>query len=286
MGVWGHTETQHMLIKPRSPGSSKSSAVIGALVAALLASCANPTPAQPTAVPPTPMPVTLAPAAAVPGTSVPASAVPATAVPATAVPATVVPPTATKMPPTLTPVPPTATPVPPTPTPVPPTPTRVPPTATRVPTAVPATAVPPKVTVVPTKTIGACAALPAAFMLATFGKSIWAPAQKPGEQFGGTQCQYISNAALVIVHLTTGGRAMVQTMLDAAVDNGPAYTAVDGLGDEAWMAIDTGNGNSLAISAIVAVNERVVRALILGSYTEAATRDKMGALIKIVLGLK
>ncbi|HRA55407.1 MAG TPA: hypothetical protein PLQ83_17240, partial [Thermoflexales bacterium] len=185
---------------------------------------------------------------------------------------TAVPATATKIPPT---------PVPPTPTPVPPTPTRVPPTPTRVPTAVPV-----KATAVPTKTIGACAALPAAFMLATFGKSIGAPAQKPGEQFGGTQCQFISNDALVIVDLTTGGRAMVQTMLDAAVENGPVYTAVDGIGDEAWMAIDTGNGKSLAVNAIVAVNERVVRALILGSYTEAVTRDKMNALIKIVLGLK
>ncbi len=138
----------------------------------------------------------------------------------------------------------------------------------------------------PTKTIGACAALPAAFMLATFGRSIGAPTEKPGEQYGGTQCQYISNDALVTVNFTTGGRAMVQTMLDAAEENGPVYTAVDGIGDEAWMAIDTASGKSIAGNAIVAVNERVVVALILGSYTEAATRDKMDALVKIVLGLK
>ncbi len=123
-------------------------------------------------------------------------------------------------------------------------------------------------------------------MLATFGKSIGAPTEKPGEQYGGTECQYIANDALVIVNFTTGGRAMVQTMLDAAVGNGPPFAAVDGLGDEAWMAIDTGNGNGIAGSAIVAVGERVVDVLILGGYTEAVTRDKMLALSKIALGLK
>jgi hypothetical protein len=139
---------------------------------------------------------------------------------------------------------------------------------------------------VPTKTVSACAALPAAFMLATFGKSIEAPTEKPGEQYGGTECQYISDDALVIVNFTTGGRAMVQTMLDAAVGNGPPFAVVDGLGDEAWMAIDSGNGKSVAGSAIVAVKERVVAVLILGGYTEAVTRDKMLGLAKIALGLK
>lgn len=122
-------------------------------------------------------------------------------------------------------------------------------------------------------------------MLATFGKSIGAPSEKPGEQYGGTECQYISNDALVIVNFTTGGHVMVQTMLDAAVGNGPPFAAIDGLGDEAWMAIDTGNGKSVAGSAIVAVNERVVAVLILGGYTEAVTRDKMLGLATIALGL-
>jgi hypothetical protein len=123
-------------------------------------------------------------------------------------------------------------------------------------------------------------------MLATFGKSIGAPTEKPGDQYGGTECQYISNDALVIVNFSTGGRAMVQTMLDAAVGNGPPFAVVDGLGDEAWMAIDSGNGKSVAGSAIVAVKERVVAVLILGGYTEAVTRDKMLALSKVALGLK
>ena len=123
-------------------------------------------------------------------------------------------------------------------------------------------------------------------MLATFGRSIGAPTEKPGEQYGSTECQYISNDALVIVNFTTGGRAMVQTMLDAAVGNGPPFAAVDGLGDEAWMAIDTGNGKSVAGSAIVAVNERIVAVLILGGYTEAVTREKVLALGKVALGLK
>ena len=244
-----------MLNRPTHP-----SALIGALMAALLMGCASPEPTPPTAVPATSIPATTVPATAVPATVTPRSptAVPATAVPATAtaVPATAVPATATAVPPT-----------------------RVPPTPTPAPTAVPATRV-------PTKTVSACAALPTAFMLATFGKSIGAPTEKPGEQYGGTECQYISNDALVIVNFTTGGRAMVQTMLDAAVGNGPPFAVVDGLGDEAWMAIDTGNGKSVAGSAIVAVKERVLAVLILGGYTEAVTRDKMLALSKVALGLK
>ena len=123
-------------------------------------------------------------------------------------------------------------------------------------------------------------------MLATFGKSIGAPSEKPGEQYGGTECQYISNDALVIVNFTTGGHTMVQAMLDAAVGNGPPFAAVDGIGDEAWMAIDTGSGKSVAGSAIVAVKERVVAVLILGGYTEDVTRAKMLALAKMALGLK
>lgn len=241
-----------MLNRPTHP-----SALIGALIAALLMGCASPEPTPPpvatTAIPATTIPATVVPATAVPATVTPRSP---TAVPATAVPATAVPATATAVPPT-----------------------RVPPTPTRAPTTVAATRV-------PTKTVSACAALPAAFMLATFGKSIGAPTEKPGEQYGGTECQYISNDALVIVNFTTGGRAMVQTMLDAAVGNGPPFAVVDGLGDEAWMAIDSGNGKSVAGSAIVAVKERVVAVLILGGYTEAVTRDKMLALSKIALGLK
>ncbi|MBP8242217.1 MAG: hypothetical protein KAX36_07555 [Thermoflexales bacterium] len=237
-----------MLNRPTHP-----SALIGALMAALLMGCASPEPTPPTAVPATSIPATTVPATAVPATVTPRSP---TAVPATAVPATAVPATATAAPPT-----------------------RVPPTPTRAPTAVAATRV-------PTKTVSACAALPPAFMLATFGKSIGVPGEKPGEQYGGTECQYISNDALVIVNFTTGGHTMVQTMLDAAVGNGPPFTAVDGLGDEAWMAIDTGNGKSVAGSAIVAVKERVVAVLILGGYTDAVTRDKMLALSKVALGLK
>ena len=229
------------------------SALIGALVFALLVGCSSPAPTPPTVVPATAIPATTIPATVVPTTAAPATVTPRSP---TAVPATAVPATATAVPPT-----------------------RVPPTPTRAPTTVAATRV-------PTKTVSACAALPAAFMLATFGKSIGAPTEKPGDQYGGTECQYISNDALVIVNFSTGGRAMVQTMLDAAVGNGPPFAVVDGLGDEAWMAIDSGNGKSVAGSAIVAVKERVVAVLILGGYTEAVTRDKMLALSKVALGLK
>ncbi|MEO6062392.1 MAG: hypothetical protein ABIQ99_10675 [Thermoflexales bacterium] len=242
-----------MVNRPTHP-----SALIGALVAALLMGCASPPP-----MPLTPVPATAAPATAVPETVVPVAAVPATAVPATAVPATVTPKSPTAVRATATAVPATA----------------VRPTPTRAPTAVPATGV-------PTKAVSACAALPAAFMLATFGRSIGAPSEKPGEQYGGTECQYVSNDSLVIVNFTTGGHIMVQTMLDEAVGNGPPFAAVDGIGDEAWMAIDTGSGASVAGSAIVAVKEQVVAVLILGGYTEAVTRDKMLALARMALGLK
>jgi hypothetical protein len=195
------------------------------------------------------------------------------AVPPTAVPATAAPATATRQPPTA--IPPTAT-AAATATAVPPTPV---PTPTRAPTVIPATSV-------PTQTVGACAALPEAFMLATFGKPLEAPTENPDAQYGGTECQYASDDALVFVTFASGGRKMVQTMLDAAKGKGAPFKAAPGVGDEAWVATETVSATGVAGGAIVAVKDRVVSVIVLGGYTEAVTREKVLALGKVALGLK